>query len=107
MPGAWVEQRKVGAVGIGVRRGVSLHGFALNINPDLQAYTHIVPCGLVGVGVTSLQKERGCSVVLEQVVHTLVRQFERVFAVQVEVISNARCPEREGTKRPVGDHQSA
>lgn len=57
-PGAWVGKRKVGAVGVAVRRRVSLHGFALNVDLDLRPFADILPCGLSGDVVTSLERER-------------------------------------------------
>ncbi len=60
-------ERKIAAIGIRVARGVTLHGFALNANPDLGAYGGIVPCGLEGVGVTSLSAELGRDVTLDEV----------------------------------------
>lgn len=63
--GVWVDadargpQRKVAALGLRVRRGVTMHGFALNCDPDLSAFDAIVPCGLNDVGVTSLSRELG------------------------------------------------
>jgi lipoyl(octanoyl) transferase len=61
--GAWVladdrgPDRKIGAIGIRVARGVTLHGFALNCNPDLRFFDNFVPCGISDAGVTSLAKE--------------------------------------------------
>ena len=60
-------ERKIAAIGIRVARGVTLHGFALNADPDLAAYSGIVPCGLEGVGVTSLAAELGRAVTLDEV----------------------------------------
>jgi lipoate-protein ligase B len=53
-PGVWVGTRKICAVGVHVRRGVAIHGFALNIRPELGTFSAIVPCGLRGVEVTSV-----------------------------------------------------
>ena len=52
--GVWVGMKKIGAIGIAVRRGVSFHGMALNVNIDLTPFGWIQPCGLKGVGVTSI-----------------------------------------------------
>ncbi|HCH64065.1 MAG TPA: hypothetical protein DFR83_14770 [Deltaproteobacteria bacterium] len=53
-PGVWVDNDKIAALGVHIRHGVSIHGIAVNVAPDLGDYAHIVPCGLEGVGVTSL-----------------------------------------------------
>ena len=73
--GAWVAadptsgrpERKVAAIGIRVARGVALHGFALNCDPDLGAFSSIVPCGIPDAGVTSLSAELGRHVGVDDV----------------------------------------
>jgi lipoyl(octanoyl) transferase len=55
--GQWRQERKIAAIGVRVARGVTLHGFALNCDPDLSAYETIVPCGIEDAGVTSLTAE--------------------------------------------------
>ena len=57
-PGAWVASDKVAALGLHFKRGVSMHGFALNLTTDLAPYSMFVPCGLTDAGVTSLEKLR-------------------------------------------------
>ena len=57
--GVWVEDRKIASVGIHVSRGVSTHGFAVNVENDLEPFSWIVPCGLDGVQMTSLLRETG------------------------------------------------
>ncbi len=57
--GVWVEDRKIASVGVHVARGVTTHGFAVNVEGDLQPFGWIVPCGLEGVRMTSLIKETG------------------------------------------------
>lgn len=59
LPGAWVWGRKIGAVGVHLKRWVSLHGFALNLNPDLFQFSNIIPCGLPDAETTSVQRELG------------------------------------------------
>ncbi|MFP5326521.1 MAG: lipoyl(octanoyl) transferase LipB, partial [Acidimicrobiia bacterium] len=66
-PGVWIEDRKICAIGIKVTRGRSMHGFALNVSPDLSMFDHIVPCGLRDKGVTSLAAE-GVDVPMSEVV---------------------------------------
>ena len=57
--GVWVQERKIASIGVHVARGVTTHGFAVNVENDLQPFTWIVPCGLDGVSMTSLIKETG------------------------------------------------
>ena len=71
--GAWLpaddrgEDRKIAAIGIRVARGVTLHGFAVNCDPDLTWFDRIVPCGISDAGVTSLSKELGRDVTVDEV----------------------------------------
>ena len=55
----WVAERKIASIGVHVQRGVTTHGFAVNVENDLQPFNWIVPCGLDGVRMTSLIKETG------------------------------------------------
>ena len=57
--GAWVENRKIASIGVHVARGVTTHGWAVNVENDLQPFSWIVPCGLDGISMTSLIKETG------------------------------------------------
>jgi lipoyl(octanoyl) transferase len=57
--GVWVEDRKIASIGVHLSRGVSTHGFAVNVENDLQPFSWIVPCGLDGVSMTSLVRETG------------------------------------------------
>ena len=57
--GVWVGDRKIASIGVHVARGVTTHGFAVNVENDLQPFSWIVPCGLEGVSMTSLIKETG------------------------------------------------
>jgi len=59
LTGVWVGDRKIASIGVGVRRWISMHGFALNIGLDLSAFAAITPCGLAGVAMTSLSGECG------------------------------------------------
>lgn len=56
-PGVWIEDRKIAAIGVKVTRGRSMHGFALNVSPDMSMFDHIVPCGIRDKGVTSIAAE--------------------------------------------------
>jgi len=57
--GVWVGDRKIASIGVGVRRWITMHGFALNVSPDLAGFNHITPCGLPGVTMTSISLETG------------------------------------------------
>src|SRR5215218_2800038 len=59
MTGVWVDERKIGSIGVHVQRGVTTHGFAVNVDNDLQPFEWIVPCGIDNVRMTSLYKETG------------------------------------------------
>ena len=59
LTGVWVEDRKIGSIGVHVSRGVTTHGFAINVDNDLQPFEWVVPCGLEGVRMTSVTKETG------------------------------------------------
>ena len=73
--GVWVRDemgdRKIAAIGLRVAKGVSTHGFALNVNPDLSAYLKIIPCGIPDTKVTSLSAELGKQITIEQVMPVL------------------------------------
>jgi lipoyl(octanoyl) transferase len=59
LTGVWVDDRKIGSIGVHVQRGVTTHGFAVNVDNDLQPFEWVVPCGIDNVRMTSLYKETG------------------------------------------------
>jgi len=69
--GVWIQDargdRKIAAIGIRVAKGTTMHGFALNVNPDLAAFRQIVPCGIADADVTSLEKELGRTITIDEV----------------------------------------
>ena len=73
LPGVWVGDRKICAVGVRLTRGRSMHGFALNVDPDLARFAAIVPCGIEDRGVTSLAAE-GVAVTMREVVDAVVER---------------------------------
>lgn len=105
-PGVWVGRRKLGAIGIAVRQGVSLHGFALNVNLDLQPFSYIIPCGLSDIEVTSLRQERGQDLAMAEVEDCVCREFASVFTATLQEMPNEWCRvEREANESPVDYHQ--
>ncbi len=84
--GVWVEgveRRKIAAIGIKVRRWVSMHGIAINCDNDLSVFNLITPCGIREYGVTSLSAETGATVGVADAKAAVVRSFEKVFGLQV------------------------
>ncbi|HEY7107113.1 MAG TPA: lipoyl synthase [Acidimicrobiia bacterium] len=79
-PGVWIGDAKIAAVGVKVARGRTRHGVALNVDPDLGMFGHIVPCGILDRGVTSMAVELGDAPAMEVVVDAVVRHFARAFA---------------------------
>jgi lipoyl(octanoyl) transferase len=86
--GVWIQDstgdRKIAAIGIRVAKGVTMHGFALNVNPDLTAFGQIVPCGIADAGVTSLEKELGRSITIDEIAPLVERHiFESLKKVSI------------------------
>lgn len=81
--GVWVDNRKIAAIGVSVRRWVTKHGFALNGSNDLNIFSHVVPCGIKDFGVTGLQ-ESGVTVTLNELHFQVVSMFQELFDCQME-----------------------
>ncbi len=87
--GVWIDTdvprktRKICAIGVKASRYVSMHGFALNVNTDLNYFNHINPCGFVDKGVTSLQKELGHKVNMEEIKSNLLAKLKAIFHLQL------------------------
>jgi lipoyl(octanoyl) transferase len=67
LTGAWVDDRKIASIGVGVRQWITMHGFALNVCGDLSPFDQIVPCGIANVRMTSIENESGRRVEVEEV----------------------------------------
>jgi len=78
-------ERKIAAIGIRVMRGVTLHGFALNCAPDLTCYDRIVPCGILDAGVTSLTRELGRDVTVDEALPIVERRLPALLRVAAAV----------------------
>jgi lipoyl(octanoyl) transferase len=85
--GAWVKEAKLGFVGIALRRGITLHGFALNVAPKLSYYNMIYSCGLKGVEIVSLSSLLRRSISMEEVKKKTIDSFESVFDLKAEPVS--------------------
>jgi lipoyl(octanoyl) transferase len=89
--GVWVldpiEDRKIAAIGVRVAQGVTMHGFALNCNNDLSWFDRIVPCGLRDAGVTTMCKEIGRNISVDEVASSAEFHLNRVFGPIAESLS--------------------
>lgn len=87
--GVWLDTsvpgktRKICAIGVKASRYVSMHGFALNVNTDLTYFNHINPCGFVDKGVTSMQKELGEKLDMEEVKSLLLKKISKIFKLKL------------------------
>ena len=79
LTGVWVGEKKIASIGIGVRRWVSMHGFALNVCGDLAPYRAITPCGIADVEMTSLERESGTAQTVEAIAGAVVPIFRAHF----------------------------
>jgi lipoyl(octanoyl) transferase len=96
LTGVWIGQAKIAAIGVKVSAsGVSTHGFALNVAPDMQGFSQIIPCGIRDRQVTSLQQQlAGSAPPMEEVIERVIASFCAVFAVRAVVSSPIEPSER-------------
>jgi lipoyl(octanoyl) transferase len=86
--GVWIEDAKIVAIGLAVKRGVTYHGFAFNVSTDLEHYQYIVPCGLVGKRVTKLDEHYLGFTNMVEVKHQVVEEFKKCYGFdEMAVIS--------------------
>jgi lipoate-protein ligase B len=85
-PGIWVGSEKIGAIGIGIRQWVTMHGVSLNICPDMHHFSLIVPCGISTLGVTSMEKILGYRMEIREVRREIRKQFSKIFDIHLENI---------------------
>jgi lipoate-protein ligase B len=78
--GIWIDNRKIAAIGVAVRRSITFHGLALNVNTDLSYFNRIIPCGLSWAEVTSMTRELGTNQNLAEVRERFVHHFAEVFS---------------------------
>jgi lipoate-protein ligase B len=82
-PGVWLGRDKIAAIGISIHHGVSYHGFALNIDPDLRYFEYMIPCGIPDRGATSLARELGRPVDAEEAANLVIERFGARFEVEI------------------------
>ncbi|MFM7838140.1 MAG: lipoyl(octanoyl) transferase LipB, partial [Chitinophagaceae bacterium] len=92
--GVWLDpqrkgyERKICAMGVRCSRWITMHGFALNVNTPLHYFDQIIPCGIAGKKVTSLQEELGAAQEMSSVKEVLLQKFEEVFEVKLEQLAS-------------------
>ncbi len=104
--GVWVGEAKIASIGVGVRRWVTSHGFALNVATDLEYFSAIVPCGLAGVRMTSMQRLLGRAVGLDAVAASVARGFVDTFGYR-EMVWSTHLPTPASKTAPVSAIESA
>jgi lipoyl(octanoyl) transferase len=103
MAGGSIQEKKIAAIGVHISRGITSHGFAFNVSPDLRDFQLIVPCGIADREVTSLERAADPPPSMEAVRNAVARQFGHVFASQVLWIDSAQdlLPELAAAGNPV------
>ena len=91
--GVWVGDEKIAAIGVRVRKWITMHGLALNVNPIMEHFSFINPCGITDRGVTSITGILGHDVPFDDVVEIMVEKFAAVFDVPIEwpIENQSRC----------------
>lgn len=84
--GVWVEDGKITAIGLSIKRWVSMHGFAFNVNTLMKHFKLIHPCGILDKGVTSLEQLLGYSFPLDKVQDQVIKYFSEIFDVDTKII---------------------
>jgi len=88
--GVWTKGRKIASIGIGVKRWITYHGFALNVNNDLSYFNLIIPCGLNNVQITSMEKETdsgdiNINTIQDEIINNFARTFNRDYSGVLEI----------------------
>ena len=90
LTGVWAGEAKIGSIGVHVSRGVTTHGFAVNVDGDLQPFEWIVPCGIDGVRMTSVLKETGRTGAMPCFRKRVAWRFAQAFGLRQRLVSAAR-----------------
>ncbi len=87
LTGVWVGEKKIAAIGLKVSRGVTMHGFALNVSTNLAWFQHIVPCGVPDKDMTSLERLLERPVTLAEVIPVLLKRFGVEFSAEMKAVT--------------------
>jgi lipoyl(octanoyl) transferase len=94
LTGAWVGAKKIASIGVGVRRWISMHGFALNVCGDLTPYREITPCGISGVEMTSIERETGRPIAVRAMGDRVAGILQRMDAAGYFAIARVEAAEK-------------
>lgn len=83
--GVWVGDEEIAAIGLTVRGWVTMHGFALNVNPNLEHFSYIHPCGFSDRSAISMANLLGHDVSMKEIAHSVITQFSTIFATAIEI----------------------
>jgi lipoyl(octanoyl) transferase len=101
LTGVWVEDRKIASIGIHVARGVTTHGFAVNVSNDLQPFDWVTPCGISGVSMTSVCKETGHADSLPCFRKRMAWRFAEAYGLRQRLVSEHRVRRALPAREPV------
>lgn len=79
LPGVWVDDEKICAMGVRIAQWVTMHGFALNVNPNMKYFDGMIPCGILDYGVTSMSNNINKSLSFNDIIPTLIFEFNHIF----------------------------
>lgn len=79
--GVWVNNKKIASIGIHVSKGITMHGLAINVSTDLSYFDHIISCGIEGVKMTSIDKELGKKIAMNDIKKQFVSNFNNIFNI--------------------------
>ncbi len=82
-PGVWVDNQEIAAIGLRLKKWVTMHGFALNVNTDLEHFSLIYPCGFTDRTATSISRRLGREIALETVTERLLAHFAEIFRIEI------------------------
>jgi lipoyl(octanoyl) transferase len=90
LTGVWAGDRKIGSIGVHVSRGITTHGFAINVNNDLQPFEWIVPCGIEDCRMTSICRELGAEQPMDRVMDVVSERFGEVYGRRLVAVPPER-----------------
>jgi lipoyl(octanoyl) transferase len=96
--GVWVGNKKLGSIGIAVRKGITYHGMALNVMTDLTPFSWITPCGLKNVEVTRMENETAATISMSKIKESVLKHWQTVFDIALKPMALSEVSDLMGTK---------